>query len=103
MLAQIPVPIVDTLTTAGANARRLSLTSYTVAIQFGIEPYRWDPEERDNLVVETDALVAHAYGLTQIQYATILDSFEVIARMQISEYGRYKFKDDCLEAYRRIS
>ena len=102
MLSQIPAPSPGLDPRIGDNAARLSLTSYSVANLFGREPYKWDPEERYRLDVETDALVAHAYKVTREQYETILDSFEVMARMQIREHGRYKFKEDCLEAYGRV-
>jgi hypothetical protein len=31
----------------------------------------------------------------------VLDSFEVLARLEIAKHGRYKFKEDCLAAYDR--
>ncbi|GIW72670.1 MAG: hypothetical protein KatS3mg102_2212 [Planctomycetota bacterium] len=102
MLAQIPAPPPGLDPRIADHARRLSLTSHSVARLFGAEPHRWDPEERYRLDVELDALVAHAYGVTRAQYATILDSFEVMARVQTRRHGRYKFKHDCLEAYRRL-
>lgn len=103
MLAQIPVPRPGLDRRIGENARKLSLTSWSVARLFeGAEPHPWDPEERYWLDVETDALMAHAYGVTRDQYEIILDSFEVMARAQTKQHGRYKFQDDCLEWYGRI-
>ncbi len=102
MLAQIPAPPPGLDPRIADHARKLSLTSHSVARLFGVEPYPWDPEERYRLDVELDALIAHAYGLTRDQYETVLDSFEVMARVQTRAHGRYKFKDDCLDAYRRV-
>jgi len=103
MLAQIPAPAPGLDPRISDHVRKLSLTSFSVAQLFGIDPYMWDPEERYALDVEIDALVAHAYRLTAAQYTTVLNSFEVMARIQIREHGRYKFKEDCLAAYRRIA
>ena len=103
MLAQIPTPLPGTLDNRVAeNAAKLSLTSYSVARLFNREPHPWNPEERYALDVEIDALVAHAYGLTRAQYEVVLDSFEVLARIETGKHGRYKFKEDCLAAYERL-
>jgi len=103
MLAQIPAPPPGLDPRIAENARKLSLTSHSVARLFGVAPHPWDAEERYALDVELDALVAHAYGLTASQYETVLDSFEVMARMQTKAHGRYRFKEDCLEAYKKIA
>lgn len=103
MLAQIPAPVPVALDPRVAeNAAKLSLTSYSVAKLFSRDPHPWNVEERQVLDVEIDALVAHAYGVTRQQYEIILDSFEVLARLQIREHGRYKFKEDCLAAYGKV-
>ncbi|MBK9138905.1 MAG: hypothetical protein IPM17_09105 [Verrucomicrobia bacterium] len=102
MLSQIPAPLPGTLDPRVAeHAAKLSLTSHSVARLFNREPHPWNPEERYALDVEIDALVAHAYGLTRAQYEVVLDSFEVLARLEIAKHGRYKFKEDCLAAYDR--
>ena len=83
------------------NAALLSLTSHSVARLFNRGPHPWNPEERYALDVGIDALVAHAYGLTRAQYEVVLDSFEVLARLETAKHGRYQFKEDCLRAYGR--
>lgn len=103
MLSQIPAPLPATLDPRVAeHAAKLSLTSNSVARLFNREPHPWNPEERYALDVEIDALVAHAYGLTRAQYEVVLDSFEVLARLEIAKHGRYRFKEDCLAAYVRL-
>jgi len=102
MLEQIPAPLPGLDLRIRERAEKLSLTSWSVSSQFGTAPYGWDPEERYLLDVETDALIAHAYSLTRKQYETVLDSFGVFAKKQIAEHGRYKFKEDCLDAYGRL-
>lgn len=102
MLAQIPAPLPGLDPRISDHARKLSLTSYSVCAQFGVEPHPWNAEERYQLDTELDALVAHAYGLTRAEYEVVLDSFEVLARIERHEKGRYQFKDDCLAAYGRV-
>ena len=103
MLSQIPAPLPGMLDKRVAeNAAKLSLTSHSVARLFNREPHLWNPEERSALDVEIDALVAHAYGLTRAQYEVVLDSFEVLARLENTKHGRYKFKEDCLAAYAKV-
>lgn len=102
MLSQIAAPAPGLDARIEKNARRLSFTSHAIAREFDAEPHPWDPEERHALDVETDALVAHAYGVTELEYAVILDTFDVLARKEIEEHGSYKFKEDCLDAYRRV-
>ena len=101
MLAQIPAPSPGLDPIIANYAKCLSVTSYSVAQLFGQKPNVWNPGERYRLDVELDALIAHAYHITEAQYTTILDSFEVMAREQEKVYGRYKYKGDCLAAYRR--
>ncbi len=102
MLSQLPMPAPGCDSRLAENARQLSLTSHSVARVFDTDPYPWDEEERYRLDVETDALVAHAYGVTEREYGVILDTFEVLARKELAEHGRYRFKHDCLSAYRRL-
>jgi hypothetical protein len=102
MLSQIPAPLPDTFDERVAeHAAKLSLTSHSVARLFNRDPHSWSKEERHALDVEIDALIAHAYTLTRAQYEVVLDSFEVLARIEIGKHGRYKFKEDCLAAYSR--
>jgi hypothetical protein len=102
LLSQIAAPSPGLDERISANARELSLTSHAIAREFDAEPHPWDEEERYRLDVETDALVAHAYGVTEREYGVLLDTFEVLARKEVAEHGRYRFKDDCLAAYRRL-
>lgn len=101
-LSQVAAPLPGLDPRIAENARKLSLTSTALAREFGAEPHPWEPEERYALDVETDALVAHAYGVTEKEYAVIMDTFDVLARKEVAQHGRYRFKDDCLAAYRRL-
>lgn len=101
MLSQIPAPSPGLDSRIRANAAKSSLTSTAIARELGVDPHPWEREERYALDVETDALVAHSYGVSPREYEVVLDTFDVLARRQIETYGRYKFKEDCLGTYRR--
>jgi hypothetical protein len=103
IVSQVAVPLPGVVDPRVAeHAAKLSLTSHSVARLFGRAPHRWDPAERAALDVEIDALVAHAYGLTRAQYEVVLDSFEVLARVETAKHGHYQFKSACLAAYERV-
>ena len=102
MLSQIAAPSPGLDARISFNAERLSFTSCSIADLFEREPYKWDAVERYRLDVETDALVALAYGLDRVQYEIVLDSFEVMARMQTAEHGTHKFKEDCLAVFDQL-
>ena len=103
-LSQIacPHPEEQDLSELESMASDLSATSFAVAELLDREPHRWNAEERYHVDVELDARVAHLYGLTGGEYEVVLDSFDVLARKQIDEYGSYRFKHDCLTEYLRL-
>ena len=65
-----------------ANAASLSLTS-SPSPSCSTQRRIAGTSERYRLDVETDALIAHAYGLDRESYVIVLDSFEVMAREQV--------------------
>lgn len=103
MLSQIAAPTPGLDPRTAQNARKLSLTSYSICDEFGVEPHPWDSDERHRLDIETDALVAIEYGVDRQAYEVILDSFGLMRRMQEAEHGTYKLKEDCLSAFDRLS
>ncbi len=100
-LSQLPMPQVIP-SAARAGARTLSVTSHTMAARHSAVAQEWDAPQRYEVDTEVDALMAHAYQLTELEYGIVLNSFVVLARKEIAEHGRYRFKDDCLAAYRRV-
>jgi len=103
MLSQIAAPLPGLDPAIASNAERLSLTSQSVADAFDRKPYCWDEDERYALDIETDVLVARAYGLSCTEYEIVLDSFEVMAREEERKHGHYKFRDDCLSLFEQRS
>lgn len=104
LLSQIACPNPDDheLSILESMASDLSATSHSVAKVLDRQPHRWDADERHHADTELDARVAHIYGLTAAEYEVVLDSFDVLARKEIEKHDSYRFKDDCLAAYRRL-
>lgn len=56
-----------------------------------------NPDERAQLRAEIDALVAHAYGLTETEFAHILTTFPLVPQAEkdraLAEYRRFRVRD----------
>ncbi len=48
-------------------------------------------------------IYAHLYGISRDDFAYILDTFPIVARKDIAEFGEYRTKRLCLEAYDHFS
>ena len=62
-------------------------------------PYEWDTQEREQLRAEIDAVIAKLYGLDRSDFEFVLDSFDIFEKQQVSHYGYYKQKKNCLNTY----
>jgi hypothetical protein len=76
-----------------------SLTPFANDLGYFGPPFRWDPEERAYLMAELDAIVAHLYGVTRDELDYILETFPIVKRKDIAEYGEYRTKGIILENY----
>ena len=103
LLSQIACPAPSGDTTLEEMASDLSTTSNVTAGILDRDPQQWDPQERYRVDTELDARIAHVYGLSEAEYAVVLDSFDVLARKEIKQHNRYRFKQDCLKAFRRLT
>jgi hypothetical protein len=113
VLKQLPILPPDTYTEALLDLivpRVLELT-YTAhdmepfARDLGYEgpPFVWDEERRARLRAELDGIYAHPYGISRDDFAYILDTFPIVARKDFDQYGEYRTKRLCLEAYDHFS
>jgi len=62
-------------------------------------PFIWDEERRLHLRCQLDALYFHLYGLTREEADYILETFPIVKRHDIEQYGRYRTKDLILHYY----
>ncbi|CAJ53372.1 Eco57I restriction-modification methylase domain-containing protein [Haloquadratum walsbyi] len=65
-------------------------------------PFEWDSDRRRQLRAEVDAAVAKAYDISREDFEYILNSFEILKDLEQEEYGEYKRKKECLEAFDRL-
>ncbi|RAW46755.1 restriction endonuclease [Halorubrum sp. 48-1-W] len=68
----------------------------------GNGPFEWNEERRSTLRAEIDAAVAKAYDLSREEFEYILDSFEILEEIEQEEYGEYKRKKECLNAFGKL-
>ena len=65
-------------------------------------PDRRDTGNRAQLRAEIDAYMAHLYGLSQDDFAYILDTFPVLKKKEEKAFGEFLSKRKCLEEYDRL-
>ncbi|MDO9230052.1 MAG: N-6 DNA methylase [Syntrophales bacterium] len=62
-------------------------------------PFHWDEERRFNIRCELDALYFHLYGISRHDTDYILETFPIVKRKDIAQYGEYRTKNMILEIY----
>jgi len=65
-------------------------------------PYKWDVEERRALRAQIDAAVAHMYGITRDEFKYILNSFEILKKLEEQKFGIYLREKECLRAFSQM-
>jgi len=66
-------------------------------------PFRWDPERRFRMRCELDALFFRLYGIERDDAAYIMDTFPIVAKKDITQYGEYRTKRVILEIYDELT
>lgn len=69
---------------------------------YGGEEDNKDRGNRALIRAEIDALIAHLYSLNYDEFEYILNSFEVLKRMEQKELGEFFSKNICLKQYERL-
>ena len=64
-----------------------------------LPPFAWDEERRLHLRCQLDALYFHLYGLSREDADYILETFPIIKRHDVEQFGRYRTKDLILHYY----
>ncbi|MGW9556929.1 Eco57I restriction-modification methylase domain-containing protein [Nocardiopsis sp. NPDC055551] len=67
------------------------------------EPFRWDEERRAVMRAELDALFFHLYGIKRDDVAYIMETFPIVKKKDVAEYGTYRTKERILEIYDRMA
>jgi len=63
------------------------------------EPFIWDEERRYKIRCELDAMYFHLYGINRDDTDYILETFPIVKRRDIAQYGEYRTKNLILEIY----
>ena len=63
------------------------------------KPFKWDQNRRNILQTELDAIYAHLYKISKEELNHILETFPVLKRKEIKEFGEFKTKRLVLGAY----
>ena len=56
-------------------------------------PFIWDEEQRRHLRARLDALYFHLYGLDRDDAAYVLDTFPIVRRDDVRQFGSYRTRD----------
>lgn len=105
---QLPVPTVAQLESIEqqlcVRALELTYTAWDLSefahqLGYACPPYRWDPDRRDLLRAEIDAIAFHLYGIDRDDVDYILETFPIVKRKDEAEFGEYRTKSLILERY----
>lgn len=97
-LLALIIPRVLELTYTGCD-----VASFARDLGYRGDPFIWDEKRRAQLRADLDGIYAHLYGISRDDFAYILDTFPIVARKEIAEFGEYRTKRLCLEAYDHFS
>ncbi len=62
-------------------------------------PFEWIPQHREKLQAELDAIFALMYGFTREDIEYILETFEVLKNLEITDHEEYRTKRLILESF----
>jgi hypothetical protein len=62
-------------------------------------PFRWDKSRRFFLTCELDAAIFHIYEINRDDVDYILDTFSIVKRKDITQFGEYRTKNLILDIY----
>jgi len=75
------------------------LVGFADDLGYGGQPFRFDEERRAVLRAELDACFFHLYGIEREDVDYILDTFPIVARHDVAEFGECRTKRLVLERY----
>lgn len=70
--------------------------------EFPHPPFMWDDERRRFLRAELDALYGHLYGLSHEELDYILETFPIVKKQDIEDFGDYRTKKLVLHCFDQI-
>jgi hypothetical protein len=70
--------------------------------EFPHAPFMWDEERRRFLRAELDALYGHLYGLSHDELDYILETFPIVKKQDIEDFGDYRTKKLILHCFDQL-
>lgn len=95
---QLPVPEPKQIAVRGLTVDR-SFASWVELRVDRLNAWPTDQQLRANLRAELDAAMFHVYGISRDDAHYILDSFPIVKRKDLGEFGEYRTKRLILQAY----
>jgi hypothetical protein len=65
-------------------------------------PFRWDEERRFLLRCELDAAFFHLYSIERDDVDYIMETFPIVKRKDVAQWGSYRTKEQILDIYDRL-
>lgn len=75
------------------------MTSFAQDIGYSGSPFIWDDDRRFKIRCELDALYFHLYGINRDDADYIMETFPIVKRKDMAQYGEYRTKNLILEIY----
>lgn len=79
------------------------LQSFAHDLGYDGPPFGWDVDRRFQLRCELDALYFHLYGIAREDVAYIMETFSIVKRKDLAEYGVYRTKETILAIYDELA
>lgn len=75
------------------------LLPVNVSEEYPARPFVWNGMRRFRIRAELDALYFHLYGIERDDVDYMMESFPIVKRKDLAEYGSYRTKEAILEIY----
>lgn len=85
------------------SATSPSLACFSRELGFGSSWYGWNAERRKSLRAELDAMHFAFFGFTRDDVSHVMETFPIVRRYDMKEYGSYRTKELILDVYDRMS
>ena len=75
------------------------LEAFASDCDFNCPPFEWDENRRFELRCELDAVFFHLYDIAHTDVDYIMETFPIVKRKDLAQYGTYRTKNKILEIY----
>jgi len=72
---------------------------FAESLGYSGHPFLWGNDQRAELKNDLDAAIFHMYGVEEDDINYIMDTFEVLKRKEVMEYGRFRTKEEVIKRF----